>query len=50
MYSGFNADEEKKENNQFDYDLFKPKIAVVGVGGGGNNTVHRINSMDMKGV
>lgn len=50
MYSGFGADEEKNGNNQFDYDLFKPKIAVVGVGGGGNNTVHRLNSMDIKGA
>ncbi len=33
-----------------DPDLFKAKIAVVGVGGGGNNTIHRLNSMDIHGA
>jgi cell division protein FtsZ len=31
-------------------DFFKPRIAVVGVGGGGDNTVHRLSSMDIKGA
>ncbi len=30
--------------------MFKPRIAVVGVGGGGNNTVHRLSTMDIKGA
>ncbi|MEM3841619.1 MAG: cell division protein FtsZ [Candidatus Micrarchaeaceae archaeon] len=30
--------------------LFKPKIAVCGVGGGGSNTVHRLSNMGIKGV
>lgn len=34
----------------FDVDVFKPRIAVVGVGGGGNNTVHRLSSMDIRGA
>ncbi len=38
------------KNEQFDYDFFKPKIAVVGVGGGGNNTVQRLSVMDIKGA
>ncbi len=50
MYSEYNTHEEKKNNNDFDYDMFKPKIAVVGVGGGGNNTVHRLSTMDIKGA
>ncbi len=33
-----------------DYELFKPRISVVGVGGGGNNTVHRLSRMDIKGA
>jgi cell division protein FtsZ len=33
-----------------EYEMFKPRIAVVGVGGGGNNTVHRLSSMDIKGA
>ncbi|MEM3839008.1 MAG: cell division protein FtsZ [Candidatus Micrarchaeaceae archaeon] len=33
-----------------EYELFKPRISVVGVGGGGNNTVHRLSSMDIKGA
>ncbi len=33
-----------------EYELFKPRIAVVGVGGGGNNTVHRLSAMDIKGA
>jgi cell division protein FtsZ len=31
-------------------DLFKPKIAVCGVGGGGSNTVNRLSGMGIKGV
>ena len=37
---------EKYENE----DLFKPKIAVCGIGGGGSNTVHRLSNMGIKGV
>ncbi|MGA3020351.1 MAG: cell division protein FtsZ [Candidatus Micrarchaeales archaeon] len=33
-----------------EFELFKPKIAVVGVGGGGNNTVQRLSMMDIKGA
>lgn len=33
-----------------DAELFKPKIAVVGVGGGGNNTVQRLSSLDIRGA
>ncbi len=31
-------------------ELFKPRIAVVGVGGGGNNTVNRLSMMDIRGA
>ncbi len=31
-------------------ELFKPKIAVVGVGGGGNNAVQRLSQMDVRGA
>ncbi len=33
-----------------DYDLFKPRIGVIGVGGGGNNTVQRLSNSDVKGA
>ncbi len=33
-----------------EFEFFKPKIAVVGVGGGGNNTVQRLSMMDIKGA
>lgn len=33
-----------------DTELFKPRIAVAGVGGGGNNTVHRLSTLDIKGA
>jgi len=33
-----------------EFEFFKPKIAVVGVGGGGNNTVQRLSLMDIKGA
>ena len=33
-----------------DYDLFKPRIGVVGVGGGGGNTVQRLSNSDVKGA
>jgi cell division protein FtsZ len=32
------------------YDVFLPKMAVVGVGGGGNNTVNRISNLNIKDV
>ena len=31
-------------------ELFKPRIAVAGVGGGGNNTVNRLSTLDIKGA
>ncbi len=34
--------------NQFDYDAFSPKIAVVGVGGQGSNLVNRLFSHNIK--
>ncbi len=33
-----------------DFELFKPRIGVVGVGGGGNNTVQRLSTVDVKGA
>ena len=39
-----------QKKSEFDDDFFKPKIAVVGVGGGGNNTIHRLSSIDIKGA
>ena len=42
--------EKQKQDIISDYELFKPRICVVGVGGGGNNTVHRISGMDIKGA
>lgn len=33
-----------------DFEMFKPRIGVVGVGGGGNNTVQRLSTMDIKGA
>ncbi len=42
--------EKQKQDIMADYEMFKPRICVVGVGGGGNNTVHRISSMDIKGA
>ncbi|MEM0147748.1 MAG: cell division protein FtsZ [Candidatus Micrarchaeaceae archaeon] len=36
--------------NNLDDDLFKPKILVCGIGGGGSNTVNRISRMDIKGA
>ena len=44
------GNEQKGTNIWDDPELFKPRIAVAGVGGGGNNTVHRLNSMDIKGA
>lgn len=49
MY-GNETGQPQKTNIWDDPELFKPKIAVVGVGGGGNNTVHRLCSMDIKGA
>ncbi len=46
MYSG----SEPVSSAAEDYDAFKPQIAVVGVGGGGNNTVNRLSAMDIKGA
>ncbi len=35
-------------NEQFDYDAFKPKIAVVGCGGQGSNLVNRLSRYNMQ--
>ncbi|MDE1860155.1 MAG: cell division protein FtsZ [Candidatus Micrarchaeota archaeon] len=35
-------------DNQFDYDAFSPKVAVVGVGGQGSNLVNRLYGYGMK--
>ncbi len=37
-------------SNSSEFDIFKPQIAVVGVGGGGNNTVARLNSLNIQGA
>ena len=39
-------------NNNFgsDYEMFKPRIGVIGVGGGGNNTVQRLSTVDVRGA
>ncbi len=43
--------ESESQNKAVDeYEVFKPQIAVVGVGGGGNNTVNRLSAMDIKGA
>ncbi len=36
--------------SESDIDLFKPRIGVIGVGGGGNNTVQRLSTVDVKGA
>ncbi len=37
--------------NSIDYsDLFKPKIMVCGIGGGGSNTVNRISALNVRGA
>jgi cell division protein FtsZ len=45
MYGNSNSTSSFEE-----YDLFKPRIGVVGVGGGGNNTVQRLSNVDVKGA
>lgn len=39
-----------QQSQQSEFEFFKPKISVVGVGGGGNNTVQRLSTMDIKGA
>ncbi len=46
MYPGF----ESQNKTVDEYEAFRPQIAVVGVGGGGNNTVNRLSAMDIKGA
>ncbi len=46
----YTANVAHNQEQKFDYDMFKPRIAVIGVGGGGNNTVHRLSTMDIKGA
>ncbi|MGC8676141.1 MAG: cell division protein FtsZ [Candidatus Micrarchaeia archaeon] len=48
--SGLGYDSTQNAELASDEELFKPRIAVVGVGGGGNNTVQRLSSMDIKGA
>ncbi|MDE1834148.1 MAG: cell division protein FtsZ [Candidatus Micrarchaeota archaeon] len=36
--------------NSIDYEMFKARIGVVGVGGGGNNTVQRLSNVDVRGA
>ncbi|MGC9037119.1 MAG: cell division protein FtsZ [Candidatus Micrarchaeia archaeon] len=49
MY-GFGDPQEQATQLINEEELFKPKIAVVGVGGGGNNAVQRLSQMDIKGA
>ncbi|MDE1860956.1 MAG: cell division protein FtsZ [Candidatus Micrarchaeota archaeon] len=49
MY-GNTSSQSNRNFTDADYDLFKPRIGVVGVGGGGNNTVQRLSSIDVKGA
>lgn len=37
-------------NDSGDIDMFKPRIGVVGIGGGGNNTIQRLSTMDVHGA
>jgi len=46
----YDASEQATQNSNQEFEYFKPKIAVVGVGGGGNNTVQRLSMMDVKGA
>jgi cell division protein FtsZ len=50
MYDSSDQSTGDPRNEKYDFDFFKPKIAVVGVGGGGNNTVQRLSMMDVKGA
>ncbi len=54
MYPGFGFEEKPaKSNSNFsvdEFEAFKPRISVVGVGGGGNNTIQRLSVMDIKGA
>lgn len=47
---GDEMQEQQKTYTWNDDELFKPRISVVGVGGGGNNTIHRLSTMDIKGA
>lgn len=40
----------QNESNELDYNLFKPRISVCGVGGGGSNTINRISKMNIRGA
>ncbi len=37
-------------NENFDDSIFKPRIMVCGVGGGGSNTVNRISKLNVRGA
>jgi cell division protein FtsZ len=50
MYDSSDQPTGDPRNEKYDFEFFKPKIAVVGVGGGGNNTVQRLSMMDVKGA
>jgi cell division protein FtsZ len=43
-------DQSSQSPFQSEFEFFKPKIAVVGVGGAGNNTVQRLSTLDIKGA
>lgn len=45
-----NQQQPNQQFSQEDYEFFKPRIAVVGVGGGGTNTVQRLSAMGVKGA
>ncbi len=46
----FGLNTSQSQISEEEYNFFKPKISVVGVGGGGNNTVHRLSTIDIKGA
>ncbi len=50
MYGDNISNEPAQGTMPQEFEYFKPKIAVVGVGGGGNNTVQRLSMMDVKGA
>ncbi len=45
-----NVDWESKVSEEFNIDMHKAKIMVIGCGGGGNNTVSRLKEMGIKGA
>ncbi len=45
-----NALDNTVNSQDIDSDLFKPRIAVCGIGGGGSNTINRISKMEIHGA